>query len=46
MPRRSDPHLSGIVAAVLLATFNFGFGAELTFNQCLAVCMYSCCRAY
>ena len=22
-------------------SFNFGFGAELTFNQCLAVCMYA-----
>jgi hypothetical protein len=30
-----------IVAGVLLATFNFGLGAELRFNQCLAVCMYS-----
>jgi len=30
-----------IIAAVLLASFNFGFGAELTFNQCLAVCMYA-----
>jgi hypothetical protein len=30
-----------IVAAVLLATFNFGLGAELTFNRCLAVCMYT-----
>ena len=30
-----------IVAAVLLATFNFGLGTELTFNQCLAVCMYT-----
>jgi hypothetical protein len=30
-----------IVAAVLLATFNFGLGTELTFNQCIAVCMYS-----
>lgn len=30
-----------IIAAVLLATFNFGFGAELTFNQCLAVTLYS-----
>jgi len=30
-----------IVAAVLLATFNFGLGAELKFNQCLAVCMYT-----
>jgi len=30
-----------IVAAVQLATFNFGLGTELTFNQCLAVTMYS-----
>ena len=30
-----------IIAAVLMATFNFGFGAEVTFNQCLAVCMYA-----
>ncbi|MGC2112004.1 MAG: YIP1 family protein [Candidatus Korobacteraceae bacterium] len=30
-----------VIAAVLLATFNFGFGAELTFNQSLAVCMYA-----
>ncbi len=30
-----------IVAAVLLGTFNFGLGTELTFNQCIAVCMYA-----
>lgn len=30
-----------IVAAVLLGSFNFGVGAELRFNQCLAVCMYA-----
>ena len=30
-----------IIAAVLLGTFNFGMGAELTFNQCMAVCMYT-----
>jgi len=30
-----------IVAAVLLGTFNFGLGAELSFNQSIAVCMYS-----
>jgi len=30
-----------IIAAVLLGSFNFGFGAELTFNQCLAVCVYA-----
>lgn len=30
-----------IVAAVLLGTFNFGLGTELTFNQCVAVTMYT-----
>jgi hypothetical protein len=30
-----------IVASVLLATFNFGLGTELTFNQCVAVTMYT-----
>jgi hypothetical protein len=30
-----------IVAGVLLGTFNFGLGAELTFNQCIAVTMYA-----
>jgi len=30
-----------IIAAVLMASFNFGFATELTFNQCLAVCMYA-----
>lgn len=30
-----------IVAAVLLGTFNFGMGTELTFNQCIAVCVYA-----
>ncbi len=30
-----------IVGAILLATFNFGMGAELTFNQTMAVVMYS-----
>jgi Yip1 domain len=30
-----------IIAAVLMASFNFGFGAEVTFNQSLAVCMYA-----
>lgn len=30
-----------IVAGVLLATFNFGLGTELTYNQCLAVTMYA-----
>ena len=33
--------LAVIIAAVLLATFNFGLGAELTFNKCLAVTLYS-----
>ena len=31
----------GIVAAVLMATFNFGFGAEVTFMQAMAVSMYA-----
>ncbi len=30
-----------IVAGVLLGSFNFGLGTELTFNQCLGVCMYA-----
>ncbi len=30
-----------IIAAILMATFNFGFGAELKFKQCLAVTLYS-----
>ncbi len=30
-----------IVAAILLASFNFGFGTQLSFNQCLAVCTYA-----
>jgi len=30
-----------IVAAILLATFNYGAGAELRFNQCVAVVMYA-----
>ncbi len=30
-----------IIAGVLLGTFNFGFGAELGFNQSLAVCVYA-----
>jgi len=30
-----------IVAAVLLGSFNFGLGAELGFNQCLAVVIYA-----
>jgi hypothetical protein len=30
-----------IVGAVLLASFNFGAGAQLSFNQCMAVVMYA-----
>jgi Yip1 domain len=30
-----------IVSAILLGTFNFGLGTELTFNQCIAVVMYA-----
>jgi hypothetical protein len=30
-----------IIAAILMATFNFGFGAELSFNQCIAISMYA-----
>ncbi len=30
-----------IIAAVLLGTFNFGFGAHLSFNQCMAISMYA-----
>jgi Yip1 domain len=30
-----------IIAAVLLATFNFGLGAEVTFNQSIAAVMYA-----
>jgi len=30
-----------IIAAIYLGSFNFGLGMELTFNQCIAVCMYS-----
>ncbi len=30
-----------IMAAVLLGTFNLGFGAHLNFNQCMAVSMYA-----
>jgi len=30
-----------IIAAVQLATFNFGLGTELKFNQCMAVSMYA-----
>ena len=31
----------GIVAGVLMATFNFGFGAEVKFMQAMAVSMYA-----
>jgi hypothetical protein len=30
-----------IIAAVLLGTFNFGFGAHLNFHQCMAITMYA-----
>lgn len=30
-----------IISGVMLGTMNFGFGAELTFNQCLAITMYA-----
>jgi len=33
--------LVAILAGILLATFNFGFGAELKFKQCYAVSMYA-----
>src|SRR5271167_5008335 len=33
--------IAAIMAAVLMGTFNFGFGAELKFKQCLAVTLYS-----
>ncbi len=33
--------IAAIMAAVLLATFNFGFGAELKFMQCMAITMYA-----
>jgi Yip1 domain len=33
--------LVAIIAAMLLGTFNFGFGAELRFAQCYAVSMYA-----
>jgi Yip1 domain len=33
--------LVAIIAAVLLGTFNFGFGAELKFAQCYALSMYA-----
>ncbi len=31
----------GVIAAVLMATFNFGLGAELKFMQCMAISMYA-----
>ncbi len=31
----------GIIAAVLLGTFNLGFGAQLKFMQCIAISMYA-----
>ena len=31
----------GIIAAVLMATFNFGFGAEVKFMQAMAISMYA-----
>ena len=31
----------GIIAGVLMATFNFGFGAEVKFQQSLAISMYA-----
>ena len=31
----------GVVAAVLMATFNFGFGAEVKFKQAMAISMYA-----
>jgi Yip1 domain len=33
--------VAGILAAVLMATFNFGLGAELKFMQCMAITMYA-----
>jgi Yip1 domain len=33
--------LVAILAAILLGTFNFGFGAELKFAQCYAISMYA-----
>ncbi len=30
-----------IIAAIYMASFNFGFGADLSFNQCLAISMYA-----
>jgi hypothetical protein len=31
----------GVIAGVLMATFNFGFGAEVKFKQALAIGMYA-----
>jgi Yip1 domain len=33
--------IASIIAAVLLATFNFGFGAGLNLMQCVAITMYA-----
>jgi Yip1 domain len=33
--------IAGVLAVVLLATFNFGLSAELKFKQCLAITMYA-----
>jgi hypothetical protein len=33
--------IAAVFAGVLLATFNFGLGAELKFSQCLAISMYA-----
>jgi Yip1 domain len=33
--------VAAIIAGVLMGTFNFGFGAELTFTRCFSVTMYS-----
>ena len=31
----------GVIAGVLMATFNFGFGAEVKFKQAMAISMYA-----
>jgi len=33
--------IAAVIAGILLGTFNFGFGAELKFKQCMAVTLYS-----
>ena len=33
--------IAGVLAVVLLATFNFGLSAELKFKQCMAISMYA-----